>query len=162
VTEGRLLVVLGGGKDGRRAEEALWSAARGLSEPGALTDFPLPEPVAPQAPSRETSREWVEMTFGPLGSGGHEITLGGETLAGPEVLSRLGVWAEGIDPIDLVTVEEGRRWAVRFFDGEDRRVVVLQFSPDFAILSETRVHIKEWMGTDYFEFDWPAGCPWPI
>ncbi|HEY3211447.1 MAG TPA: hypothetical protein VGL18_16965 [Actinomycetota bacterium] len=161
-TKGRLLVVLGGGKDGSRAEEAIWAAVRGLSEPGTLPDLPAKEPVAREAPVRETSREWVEMTFGPLGSGAQKITLGGETLTGPEVLSRMGVWAEGIDPIDLVTVEEGRRWAVRFFDGEDRRVVVLQFSPDLAILSETRVHIKEWMGTDYFEFDWPAGCPWPI
>ena len=162
VTEGRLLVVLGGGKDSRRAEEAIFAIVRGLSEPGTLPDLSPKEATAPGAPVRETSREWVEMTFGPLGSGAQEISLEGETLAGPEVLKRLGVWAEGIDAIDLVTVEEGRRWAVRFFDGEDRRVVVLQFSRDFAILSETRVHIKEWMGTDYFEFDWPAGCPWPI
>lgn len=162
VTQGRLLVVLGGGKDGRRAEEAIRAAVQGLSQPATLADVPAEEPVAPQARLRETSREWVEMTFGPLGSGAQEITIGGETLTGRDLLSRMAIWGEDVDAIDLVTVEEGRRWAVRFFDGEDRRVVVLQFSPDFAVLSETRVPIKEWMGADYYEFDWPAGCPWPL
>jgi hypothetical protein len=173
VTGGRLLVVLGGGKDPRRAEEAIGAVVGGLSAPGPLPDLPAPTAVeerdgVPAAGrvarvSRDrVSREWMEMTFGPLGSGTQEVTVGSETLGGREVLARMGVWGEDLDPIDLLTVQEGRRWAVRFFDGEDRRVVLMEFSADLAILSEARVPIREWMGESYFEFDWPAGCPWSL
>jgi acetoin utilization deacetylase AcuC-like enzyme len=171
VTGGRLLTVLGGGKDPRRAEEAIGAAVRGLSSPGALADVPGPEPFeaegttaeeAVEAGAGRESREWMEMNFGPLGSGGQEVTVGGETLSARGVMDKMGVWAEDLDPIDLITVEEGKRWAVRFFDSEDRRVVLMEFSPDLAILSEARVHVREWMGEDYYQFDWPAGCPWPL
>ncbi len=160
-TSGRVLVVLGGGKDGRRAEEAIRAAIRGLRSPAILPDLPEPEPVGRAALPRRASREWVETTFGPLGSGAVEVTVGRGILTGPEVLARLGLSAEDIDPIDLVTVEEDRHWAVRYFDGEDRRVVVVEFSPGFDIVAETRVHIREWMGSAYNGFDWPAGCAWP-
>lgn len=167
VTGGRLLVVLGGGKDGHRAEEAIRAVVGGVSTPGPLLDLPTPaalekeEGARPRRVSR-ASREWMEMTFGPLGSGTQEVTIGSETLSAREVLSRMGVWAEDLDPIDLVTVEESKRWAVRFFDGEDRRIVLMEFAADLAVLSEARVHVREWMGDDYYQFDWPAGCPWSL
>lgn len=164
-TSGRILLVLGGGKDPGRAEAAIRAAVRGLSSPGPLLSAALaaPEPAqdGEEMPS-EPSREWVEMTFGPLASGRQEVRMGEETLTGRAVLDRLGIWGEDIDPIDLVTIEEGKRWAIRYFDGEDRRFVVMEFSPQLAILSETRVHARQWMGDDYYEFDWPAGCPWPL
>src|SRR6266545_4244555 len=142
----------------------LGQALAGLSSPGTMPVLPAPEPVERDVlpRPRPASREWVEMTFGPLGSGRQEVNIGEETLTGRDVLLRMGIWGEDIDPIDIVTIEEGGRWALRCFDGEDRRVVVLEFSPRLDILSETRVHIREWMGDDYYAFDWPAGCPWPL
>jgi len=185
VAGGRLLVVLGGGKDARLAEEAIQAAIEGLSAPGPLPDVSASDlgermgigkegdggaPLeGDSGPSQEgagraprASKEWIEMTFGPLGSGRQEVTVGAETLGVRDVLERMGLWGEDLDTIDLVTVEEGGRWAVRFFDGEDRRVVLMEFSADLSILTEVRVHIKEWMGDDYYEFDWPAGCPWGL
>jgi len=162
VAEGRIMVVLGGGKDPVRAEVALRAAILGLSSPQEVPVLAAPELVERKAPPRRTSREWVEVTFGPLGSGRQDVRIGEETLTGRDVLVGMGIWGEGVDPIDLVTVEEGARWVVRCFDGEDRRVAVIEFSPRLDILSETRVHIREWMGDDYYEFDWPAGCPWAL
>jgi acetoin utilization deacetylase AcuC-like enzyme len=162
VVGGRILVVLGGGKDPVRAEAAVRAAILGLSSPETVPVLPAPEPAERDVLPRRTSREWVEMTFGPLGSGRQEVRIGEATLTVRDVLVRMGIWGEGIDPIDIVTVEEGGRWALRCFDGEDRRVAVLEFSPRLDILSETRVHVREWMGDDYYAFDWPAGCPWAL
>ncbi len=164
VTNGRILVVLGGGKDPVLAEAAIRAVVRGLASPEPLPAAALTAaaPAEPEAMERRPTREWVEMTFGPLASGRQEVTIGGETFPGRAVLDMLGIWGEDIDPIDIVTVEEGKRWAIRYFDGEDRRFVVMEFSPELAILSETRVHASQWMGDDYYGFDWPAGCPWPL
>jgi acetoin utilization deacetylase AcuC-like enzyme len=164
VTGGRILLVLGGGKDPERAEAAIRAAVQGLSSPEPLPPAALaaPEPARAAMVRKEPSREWVEMTFGPLASGRQEVRMGEETLTGRALLDRLGIWGEDIDPIDIVTIEEGARWAIRYFDGEDRRFVVMEFSPELAILSETRVHARQWMGDDYYEFDWPAGCPWSL
>lgn len=165
-TSGRILLVLGGGKDPERAQAAIRAAVRGLSSPEPLAPAVLaarePAHDLVAAGRNEPSREWVEMTFGPLASGRQEVRIGEETLTGRAVLDGLGIWGEDIDPIDIVTIEEGKRWAIRYFDGEDRRFVVMEFSPELAILSETRVHARQWMGDDYYEFDWPAGCPWPL
>jgi acetoin utilization deacetylase AcuC-like enzyme len=162
VARGRIMVVLGGGKDPVRAEAAVRAAILGLSSPRAVPVLPAPEPAERHVRPRPASRQWVEMTFGPLGSGRQEVSIGEETLTGRDVLARMGIWGEDIDPIDIVTIEEGGRWALRCFDGEDRRVAVLEFSPRLEILSETRVHIREWMGDDYYAFSWPAGCPWAL
>jgi len=143
-------------------DETVRAAILGLSSPGTVPVLPGPEPVERDVSPRRASREWVEMTFGPLGSGRQEVRIGEETLTGRDLLDRMGLWGEDIDPIDVATIEEGGRWAVRYFDGEDRRVAVIEFSPRLDILSETRVHIREWMGDDYYGFDWPAGCPWAL
>jgi acetoin utilization deacetylase AcuC-like enzyme len=166
LAEGRLVAVLGGGKDPDRAEQALCAVIEGLSsEQPARVPAALPASVEAadgwQAPKR-VSKEWVEMTFGPLGAGEQEVQVGSERLTARGVLEQLGLSYEDIDPIDLVTVEADRRWVVRFFDAEDRRVVVVEFGPEFSIASETRVHVKEWMGADYYDFPWSVGCPWSL
>lgn len=163
---GRLLAVLGGGKDPGRAEQALTAVVQGLSSSAELA--PVPAAVGAsaeadgQAPPKQASREWVELTFGPLGAGEQEVRLGSDRLTPRLTLERLGLSYEDIDPIDLVTIEEGRRWVVRYFDPEDRRVVVMEFGPEFSIVSETRIHVKEWMGAAYYDFPWDVGCPWSL
>jgi Histone deacetylase domain len=160
VAGGRLLAVLGGGKDPRRAEEALAAVISGLASPGPLPDLPSVERT--EAPARAPTREWVEMTFGPIGAGRQEVTVGSTAVTPRRALEQLGLSYEDIDAIDLVPVEEGERWVVRYFDPEDRRVVVMEFGPNFSIVSETRVHVKEWMGADYYGFGWSVGCPWSL
>jgi hypothetical protein len=160
VARGRLLAVLGGGKEPGQAQEALAAVISGLASSGSLPDLPGVERT--EAPARAPSREWVEMTFGPLGAGKQEVTVGAASVTPRRALEQLGLSYEDIDAIDLIPVEEGERWALRYFDPEDRRVVVMEFGPDFSIVSETRVHVKEWMGDDYYGFNWPAGCPWSL
>ncbi len=160
VAGGRLLAVLGGGKEPRRAEEALAAVIGGLASNGSMPD--LPEVERRDALATAPTREWVEMTFGPLGAGKQEVTVGSASVTPRRALDQLGLSYEDIDPIDLVPVEEGKRWAVRYFDPEDRRVVVMEFGPEFSIVSETRVHVKEWMGAAYYDFSWDVGCPWSL
>jgi hypothetical protein len=38
----------------------------------------------------------------------------------------------------------------------------MEFGPEFSIVSETRVHVKEWMGSAYYDFPWNVGCPWSL
>lgn len=160
VAGGRLLAVLGGGREPRRAEEALAAVISGLASPGSIPD--LPEVERREAPAKAPTREWVEMTFGPLGAGKQEVTVGSASVTPRQALDHLGLSYEDIDPIDLVPVEEGKRWVLRYFDPEDRRVVVMEFGPEFSIVSETRVHVKEWMGAAYYDFGWDVACPWSL
>ena len=52
--------------------------------------------------------------------------------------------------IDLVDLPEGT-CAFRYYDGEDRRVVVFVFDAEWEILEEHRAHIAEWIGDLYHE-----------
>lgn len=169
LAEGRLVAVLGGGKDPGRAQQALNAVIEGLSSqhpvsavPAVLASAEASQAVEEAPVPKRVSREWVELTFGPLGSGEQEVEVGPKRLTPRGALEQLGLGYEDIDPIDLVTVEATRRWAVRYFDPEDRRVVVMEFGLDFSIASETRVHVKEWMGPAYYEFGWDVGCPWSL
>jgi len=46
---------------------------------------------------------------------------------------------------------ERRTFAFRFYDGDDRRIVVLVCDADGGILEEHRAHIAEWLGELYYE-----------
>ena len=45
----------------------------------------------------------------------------------------------------------GERYAFRFYDGDDRRVVVLVLDAEGEILEEHRAHVAEWLGDMYHE-----------
>jgi hypothetical protein len=45
------------------------------------------------------------------------------------------------------------RYVLRYYDGEDQRIVAHEFDSDFRFLGEIRAHIAEWIGEDgYFEW----------
>ena len=52
--------------------------------------------------------------------------------------------------IDLLEMPGGT-FAFRYYDGDDRRVVVLVCDADGGILEEFRAHIAEWLGDLYYE-----------
>jgi len=95
-------------------------------------------------------KETIEKRFGPLWSGKPEVTCGGRTRTISEVKRAFDLMAEDVVAIDLVEVSGGRA-AFRFYDGEDRRVVVFVFDEDWEILEEHRAHIAEWLGDIYHE-----------
>ena len=94
----------------------------------------------------------IESRFGPLGSGKQVLSIRGETLAAGELLHRMGLDFDDAKPIDLICVAENR-YAVRYYDGQDQRVVAHEFDGDLKFVEETRAHVAEWIGEEaYFAF----------
>jgi hypothetical protein len=103
-------------------------------------------------------REEFERRYGQLGSGALSLVIGGVTHELAEVMHRIGFGFEGLKIIDAPPVEAGR-YAIRFYDGEERRIVCLEFGADLILLEEHGVHIAEWLGDAYFETEFQVNCP---
>ena len=95
-------------------------------------------------------KQIIEERFGPLWSGAREASLGGRIRTISEVKRAFDLEAEDVVAIDLVALPEGK-CAFRYYDGEDRRVVVFVFDAGGEILEEHRAHIAEWLGDLYHE-----------
>lgn len=92
----------------------------------------------------------IESRFGPLWSGKTEIAFRGGVRTIRDVKRALDLTAEDVVAIDLLELPGGT-YAFRFYDGDDRRVVVLVCDADGGILEEHRAHIAEWLGDLYYE-----------
>jgi hypothetical protein len=103
-------------------------------------------------------REEFERRYGVLWSGAESLEIQGVPYELGDAMRRLGFDYEGIKLIDAPPVEAGR-YAVRFYDGEERRIVCLEFNERFDYLEEHRVHIAEWLGDAYFETAFEVNCP---
>jgi hypothetical protein len=103
-------------------------------------------------------REEFERRYGPLWSGESSLVIGAATHELADVMHRMGFGFEGLKIIDAPPVEAGR-YAIRFFDGEVRCIVCLEFEADLNVLEEHRVHIAEWLGDAYFETEFKVNCP---
>jgi len=108
------------------------------------------------------ARRAIEARYGRLGAGQQVLLIGGRPYSLPEVMLALALAFEDNRAIDGAEVSEERLYMIRYFDGETRQVVALEFDPQFRPQSETRVHIAEWMGDDYYDFPWAAWCPWAL
>ena len=95
-------------------------------------------------------KEQIETRFGPLWSGKTEIAFRGGVRTIRDVKRALDLVAEDVMAIDLHELPDGT-YAFRFYDGDDRRVVVLVCDADGGILEELRAHIAEWLGDLYYE-----------
>jgi hypothetical protein len=95
-------------------------------------------------------KELIETRFGPLWSGKPEIAFldGVRTLR--DVQRALDLTGEDVMAIDLLEIPGGT-FAFRYYDGDDRRVVVLVCDADGGIREEFRAHIAEWLGELYYE-----------
>jgi hypothetical protein len=103
-------------------------------------------------------REEFERRYGPLWTGASSLSIEGVSYEIDVVMRRMGFGFDGLKVIDAPGVEAGRH-AIRFFDGEDRSIVCLEFGADLVLLEEHRVHIHEWLGDAYFETEWQVNCP---
>jgi hypothetical protein len=95
-------------------------------------------------------KELIEQRFGPLWSGKTEISFQGGVRTFRDVKRALDLAGEDVMSIDLHELPDGT-FAFRYYDGDDRRIVVLVIDAEGEILEEFRAHIAEWLGELYYE-----------
>ncbi len=91
----------------------------------------------------------MESRHGPLGSGARILTIEGVDYTLAELLFQLGLNFDDSRGIDAAVVSAGH-YAIRYYDGQDQRVVAHEFDANFHFLGETRAHIAEWIGEDAY------------
>lgn len=92
----------------------------------------------------------IEERFGPLWSGRESISIGDRIFTLNEIKRAFDLDIGDVIGIDLQVVP-GERFAFRFYDGDDRRIVVFVFDRTLDIVEEHRAHIAEWLGNEYHE-----------
>src|SRR5208282_3854573 len=105
-------------------------------------------------------RPLIESRFGKLGSGRDSVVIGDAEYDLPTLLARLDLAFEDSWPIDITVVSE-ERFCVRYYDGQDQRIVAHEFDASFTFVAEFRAHVAEWIGDDAY-YEWSqnmAGRP---
>ncbi len=95
-------------------------------------------------------KELIEKEFGPLWSGADSITVGDRIFTVDGLKRAFDLWADDVVGIDLHVLPE-ERYAFRFYDGDDRCIVVFVFDRDLNITRELRAHIAEWIEDEYYK-----------
>lgn len=94
----------------------------------------------------------IESRYGPLGSGSQSLTIRGVVYPVPDLLHWMALDFQDSRAIDAGTVSEGR-YVFRYYDGQDQRVVALEFDEDFRCLGEIRARFPEATGEeDYAQY----------
>lgn len=93
-------------------------------------------------------KEIIDRRFGELWTGPESIEIGDRIFTLIEIRRAFGLDDSEVIGIDLQTLPDGR-YAYRYYDGDDRRIVVFVFDADLDILEEHRAHIAEWLGEEY-------------
>lgn len=91
----------------------------------------------------------MEARYGPIGAGAQSMSIGGTEYTVDEVLFRMGLNFDDAKPIDLLAVTGGH-YVVRYYDGQDQRVVAHEFDQQFRFVGEIRGHVAEWIGEDSY------------
>jgi hypothetical protein len=66
-----------------------------------------------------------------------------------DLLVHLGLNFDDSRAIDALTLPDGR-YVFRYYDGQDQRVVAVEFDADFRSLSEVRAQFPEWIGDEEY------------
>jgi hypothetical protein len=106
-------------------------------------------------------RALIESRYGPLGSGQQGVTVNGAEYDIAALTFCLGLNFEDARTIDVLEASVGR-FVLRYYDGEDQRIVAHEFDANFRFLGEVRAHVAEWIGEDgYFELSrhFRVRCP---
>ncbi|HEV8523023.1 MAG TPA: hypothetical protein VGQ71_00875 [Terriglobales bacterium] len=105
-------------------------------------------------------KELIESRFGKLGSGLKEILIGDGEYDLDSLLARMDLAVDDTWPIDVQAVES--HYCVRYYDGQDQRIVACEFDAQFRFIAEHRGHIAQWIGDEaYFDMfrSTPFKCP---
>jgi hypothetical protein len=91
----------------------------------------------------------IESRYGALGSGGQSLTIKGAVYSVSELLVRMALNFDDSRAIDALTLPDGR-FVFRYYDGQDQRVVALEFDENFRPLGEVRAQYPEWIGDEEY------------
>jgi hypothetical protein len=109
-------------------------------------------------PRMTAGRRTIEERYGPIGSGGKVLFIGGMPMGLKKISRKLALLYEDLIPIDAGTLPAGRNW-IRFYEGEQRKVIALEFDGEFNIVGENGADIMDWIGDEYFKIHWRVFCP---
>jgi hypothetical protein len=93
--------------------------------------------------------ELIESRYGPLGSGEQTLTIRDVVYSISDLLTRMGLNFDDSRAIDAKALADGR-FVFRYYDGQDQRVVALEFDADFRSLSELRAQFPEYRGDEEY------------
>jgi len=96
-----------------------------------------------------SEKKLIEKEFGPLWSGADSLLVGDKVFTAKELKRAFDLWAADVVGIDL-HVLAGGQYAFRFYDGDDRCIVVFVFDENLDIVRELRAHLAEWLQGDYY------------
>ncbi len=97
-----------------------------------------------------SDKEMIETEFGPLWSGADAVTVGDKIFTSVELKRALDLWAADVIGIDL-KILPNEKFAFRFYDGDDRCIVVFVLDAQLNISRELRAHIAEWLEDEYYK-----------
>ena len=97
-----------------------------------------------------STKEQIEKEFGPLWSGEDSVTAGDRIFTSLELKRALDLYGADIVVIDLQPIPEDL-FAFRFYDGDDRCIVVFVLDQELNIVREKRAHIAEWLEDEYYK-----------
>lgn len=100
-------------------------------------------------PKEPIEKVQMEREFGPLWSGVDSVSVGDRIYTAIELKRALDLEGADVVAIDLHVLPEDR-FAFRFYDGDDRCVVVFVLDRDLDIVRELRVHVAEWLEDEYY------------
>lgn len=109
-------------------------------------------------PKMTIGRRTIEERYGPIGSGGKVLFIDGMPMGLKKISRKLALLYEDLIPIDAGTLSAGRHW-IRFYEGEQRKVIALEFDGGFNIVGENGADIMDWIGDEYFKIRWRVFCP---
>lgn len=109
-------------------------------------------------PTMTISRRNIEERYGKIGTGGKLLFLDGVPMTLSKLSRKLMMQYEDVIPIDAGALDGDRYW-IRYYEGEQRKVVVLEFDREFSIVGENGADIMDWLGEDYFRIHWRVFCP---
>jgi hypothetical protein len=96
----------------------------------------------------------IESRYGPLGSGGQTLTIRNVVYSIDDLLVRMGLNFDDSRAIDALALS-GERYVFRYLDGQDQRVVALEFDADFRCLTEVRAAFPQSSGGEEY---YPQYC----
>jgi hypothetical protein len=103
-------------------------------------------------------KEIIDERFGQLWTKPESIEIGDRIFTLAEIKRAFGLAGGDVIGIDIQALPGGL-YAFRYYDGDDRRIVVFVFDRDLDILEEHRAHIAEWLGDEYHKSGMVAFVP---
>ena len=109
-------------------------------------------------PKMTIARKKIEERYGLIGTGSKLLFLHGTPMGLKKISRKLALLYEDLVPIDAGTLPSGVHW-IRYYEGEQRKVIVLEFDDEYNFVGETGADIMDWIGDEYFRIRWRVFCP---